>query len=128
MDYARSSRARAESSERRRRGRAQRRARGAGRDLRRSAQRDGEPPDGDDASSDYDFEVTSVATTSGTLTVNAEGSVPAGLTSVAGYETLWQRVTSEATWGTGKLEVALVLDSTGSMSQLQPDGRAEESR
>jgi Flp pilus assembly protein TadG len=68
-------------------------------------------------SSQYQFEVTSVATTSGTLTLTAEGSVPAGLTSVAGYETLRQRVTSEAAWGTGKLEVALVLDSTGSMGQ-----------
>ena len=67
-------------------------------------------------SSHYEWEVTSVATTNGTLTLNAEGSVPAGLTGVAGYETLRQRVTSEAAWGTGKLEVALVLDSTGSMS------------
>jgi Flp pilus assembly protein TadG len=56
----------------------------------------------------YEFEVTSVATTSGTLTINAEGSIQAGLTSVAGYETLEQRVTSQAAWGTGKLEVALV--------------------
>lgn len=65
----------------------------------------------------YDFEVTAVDTTSGTLTVSAEGSVAAGLTTVAGYETLKQRVTSQASWGTGKLEVAMVLDSTGSMSQ-----------
>ena len=65
----------------------------------------------------YDFEVTAVDTTSGTLTISAEGSVAAGLTTVAGYETLKQRVTSQASWGTGKLEVAMVLDSTGSMSQ-----------
>jgi Flp pilus assembly protein TadG len=65
----------------------------------------------------YDFEVTSVDPSSATLTIQARGSVAAGLTSVAGYETLEQSVTSEATWGTGKLEVAMVLDSTGSMSQ-----------
>jgi Flp pilus assembly protein TadG len=65
----------------------------------------------------YSFEVTSAVPTSGSLTIQAKGSIDAGLTSVAGYETLEQSVTSQATWGTGKLEVAMVLDSTGSMAQ-----------
>jgi Flp pilus assembly protein TadG len=65
----------------------------------------------------YDFEVTSATTAGGILSVSAEGSIAAGLTSVAGYKELKQRITSQATWGTGKLEVALVLDSTGSMGQ-----------
>ena len=43
---------------------------------------------------------------------------PAGLTSIIGYSTLKQKVTSAAIWGTGKLEVALVLDSTGSMANF----------
>ena len=65
----------------------------------------------------YNFEVTSAVPTSGTLTISAKGSIAAGLTTVAGYETLEQSVTSQAAWGTGKLEVAMVLDSTGSMAQ-----------
>jgi Flp pilus assembly protein TadG len=66
--------------------------------------------------SNYAFSVKSVATVSGTLTMTVEGSIPATLTSVAGFTTLKQKVTSQATWGTGKLEIALVLDSTGSMA------------
>jgi Flp pilus assembly protein TadG len=65
----------------------------------------------------YDFSITDLETTSGSLTLTAEGSIPAGLTTIIGYEELDQGITSTATWGTGKLEVALVLDSTGSMSQ-----------
>jgi len=64
----------------------------------------------------YTFDVTSVSTAGGMLTINAQGSLPAGLAAVAGFSTLRQRVASSAVWGTGKLEVALVLDSTGSMS------------
>jgi len=64
----------------------------------------------------YDFSVTSLVTTGSSLTITAEGSIPAGLTTIAGYESLAQQVTSRATWGTGKLEVVLALDSTGSMS------------
>jgi Flp pilus assembly protein TadG len=67
--------------------------------------------------SQYDFEVTSLTTSSGALDITVEGSLPAGLTSLAGYEELNQSATAQAVWGTGKLEVALVLDSTGSMAQ-----------
>jgi Flp pilus assembly protein TadG len=66
----------------------------------------------------YAFSVKSVSTAGGGLTLTAEGAVPAGLTSVIGYSTLKQTVTSAAIWGTGKLEVALVLDSTGSMANF----------
>ena len=55
------------------------------RDLRRNAQADGERSHGDDAPGNYDFEVTSLTTTGGTLTITAEGSIPAGLTTIAGY-------------------------------------------
>jgi Flp pilus assembly protein TadG len=65
--------------------------------------------------SNYAFSVKTVAKTSGTLTMTVEGSIPATITSIAGYKTLKQKVVSQATWGTGKLEIALVLDSTGSM-------------
>jgi Mg-chelatase subunit ChlD len=50
------------------------------------------------------------------LTLEATGSVPAGITAVAGYDQFNQTAVSEAYWGTGKLEIALVLDNTGSMA------------
>ncbi len=64
----------------------------------------------------YSYSVTALTKTSGTLSMTVEGSIPATLTSVAGFKTLKQKAVSQATWGTGKLEIALVLDSTGSMS------------
>src|SRR5205085_1366636 len=60
--------------------------------------------------------VKSVTKSSGTLTMTVEGSIPATLTSIAGYRSLKQKVITQTTWGTGRLEIALVLDSTGSMS------------
>jgi Flp pilus assembly protein TadG len=66
----------------------------------------------------YSFTVTSATKVGNTVKVVAEGSVPAGLTGVMGYKTLKQKVASETTWGTGKLEVALVLDNTGSMGDF----------
>ena len=66
----------------------------------------------------YDFTIETLETTSGSVTLTAQGSIPAGLTTIIGYEELEQGITSTATWGTGKLEVALVLDSTGSMAQF----------
>jgi len=64
----------------------------------------------------YAFTVKSVTKSSGTLTMTVEGSIPATLTSIAGYRSLKQKVITQTTWGTGRLEIALVLDSTGSMS------------
>ena len=67
--------------------------------------------------SDYDFEVTSVSRDGNLVQLSAEGSLEPGLSALAGFETLHQSTASEATWGTGKLEVALVLDNTGSMAE-----------
>jgi Flp pilus assembly protein TadG len=66
--------------------------------------------------SGFEFEVTSVEKDGSTLILEAAGSVPAGITGIAGYEEFEPTTTSEAYWGTGALEVALVLDNTGSMS------------
>ena len=67
--------------------------------------------------SNYDFEVTAVSRDGNLVHLSAEGSLEPGLSALAGFEALHQFTTSEATWGTGKLEVALVLDNTGSMAE-----------
>jgi len=64
----------------------------------------------------YDFEVVSVEKNGSTFVVTTTGSLPAGISHIAGYEEFEQSAVSEAYWGTGRLEVALVLDNTGSMS------------
>jgi Flp pilus assembly protein TadG len=66
----------------------------------------------------YKFEVTSVSRKSSQLSISAEGVMPAGVSGIIGASLLKQKVTSEIVWGTGKLEVALVLDNTGSMAQF----------
>jgi Flp pilus assembly protein TadG len=65
---------------------------------------------------DYEFEVASVTKNGNTLVVTTNGSIPAGISHIAGYEEFEQSAVSEAYWGTGRLEVALVLDNTGSMA------------
>jgi Flp pilus assembly protein TadG len=66
--------------------------------------------------SGYEFEITSLTKNGSNLILEATGSVPAGITAVAGYDQFNQTAVSEAYWGTGKLEIALVLDNTGSMA------------
>lgn len=72
----------------------------------------------------YDFEVTSITRESGKIALVAKGTVPAGISGIFGVEEIDQSATSEVVWGTGseggtvgRLEVALVLDNTGSMAQ-----------
>ena len=66
----------------------------------------------------YDFEVTSVTRDDGALSLTAVGEIPAGISGAVGFKALEQSVSAEVVWGTGQLEVALVLDNTGSMAQL----------
>lgn len=73
---------------------------------------------------DYDFEVTSITRESGKISLAATGSVPAGISGIFGIEEIDQSAASEVMWGAasedgtvGRLEVALVLDNTGSMAQ-----------
>ena len=69
----------------------------------------------------YDFSVDSLLIDGSTITLAATGSIPAGITGMLGIEQLDQGASSEVVWGADSmaemLEVALVLDNTGSMSQ-----------
>ena len=68
--------------------------------------------------SNYEFEITSFAKSGSTLSMTAAGVVPASLTQVVGYQQFEPKVSSEVYWGTGKIEVLLVLDNTGSMGSF----------
>lgn len=57
-----------------------------------------------------------------TVSANAKGFMPTTLMNVAGIETMPLRAASTVAWNSTKLEVALVLDNTGSMAT---DGKIE---
>ncbi len=63
----------------------------------------------------FDFDITAFSKDGSTLKMTAEGNVAASLTSVAGFHDFTPAATSQVYWGTGKVEVMLVLDNTGSM-------------
>ena len=65
---------------------------------------------------DYTFQITSFTKNGSTLSMTATGVVQASLTQVVGYHQFEPEVSSEVYWGTGKIEVMLVLDNTGSMA------------
>ena len=50
------------------------------------------------------------------IVLDASAAVPTTLTQIAGYKTLPITAHSTVSWGVGHVEVALVLDNTGSMS------------
>lgn len=52
------------------------------------------------------------------ITVNATTSVKTGFMRMMGFSELKIAVDSQARWGTGKLQVALALDNTGSMASV----------
>lgn len=66
----------------------------------------------------FDFQITNFTKSGSTLNMSAKGVVPASLTAVVGYNQFEPSATSEVYWGTGKVEVLLVLDNTGSMSSF----------
>lgn len=55
--------------------------------------------------------------TARTVKIVANGSVPATVAQVLGTTTMPVSTVSQSTWGTNTIELALVLDNTGSMSQ-----------
>jgi Flp pilus assembly protein TadG len=57
-----------------------------------------------------------VSLINGKAVITARQSVPTTLTAVAGVKTMPISVTSTVEWGLGHIEVALVLDNTGSMA------------
>ncbi len=63
------------------------------------------------------YQITSFTRQGSTLAMTASGTLDASLTSVVGYQQFNPSVSSEVYWGTGKIEVLLVLDNTGSMGQ-----------
>jgi Flp pilus assembly protein TadG len=66
----------------------------------------------------FDFQITNFTKSGSTLNMSAKGVIPASLTAVVGYNQFEPSATSEVYWGTGKVEVLLVLDNTGSMSSF----------
>lgn len=63
-----------------------------------------------------DFQVSASART-GTLEGTASGKLQTAFMSVLGIQSMPVTVSSAAAWGTANLEVALVLDNTGSMAE-----------
>ena len=55
---------------------------------------------------------------SSTITVAASASMPTSFLRIAGFQQLNISDTSTVTWGSPKLQVALVLDNTGSMNEF----------
>jgi Flp pilus assembly pilin Flp len=64
----------------------------------------------------YDYDVISVTRNNGRLAAHVEGDMPTGISGILGRRALDLSLDAEAAWGTGKLEVMLVLDNTGSMA------------
>lgn len=64
---------------------------------------------------DADTKIT-VARVENTITVSVTAKSPTSVTKIAGYDSFPVSVTAAGTRGSGNLEIALVLDNTGSMS------------
>jgi len=61
--------------------------------------------------------VVTVSLSAGQVVLNANAKVKTTLTAIAGYQEMPVSAHSTVMWGLGKVEVALVLDNTGSMGQ-----------
>lgn len=64
-----------------------------------------------------DYELTTVRRDQGLVTISASGKVPTTLMGLLGIDVIDVAASTEVVWSIGRLEVALVLDNTGSMSQ-----------
>ncbi|TCR70598.1 pilus assembly protein [Bosea sp. BK604] len=54
--------------------------------------------------------------TSRTVSISAKANLPASMTKIIGEDTLEVASSTQSTWGTNTIELALVLDNTGSMA------------
>jgi Flp pilus assembly protein TadG len=63
------------------------------------------------------YQLTSVQYRDGTVIMTASGVVPTTVFGVLGIDDVPIGAHSEVSWNTGKVEIALVLDNTGSMNQ-----------
>jgi Flp pilus assembly protein TadG len=70
--------------------------------------------------------VVTVALTNGQVVLTATSKVKTTLTAIAGYQEMPIAAHSTVRWGLGKVEVALVLDNTGSMGQNNKLGRLKD--
>ena len=75
--------------------------------------KDNLPPD---VKSQFSGSVITIDRTARTIKIDASANVPTTISSVLGMTKLPVSTSSQSTWGTNKIELALVLDNTGSMS------------
>ena len=66
---------------------------------------------------DYNYKVENVTRNKGTVRIEASGQLDTVISGVLGINLIDISASSEATWSTGKMEIALVIDDTGSMNQ-----------
>lgn len=75
--------------------------------------RDNLPPD---VKSQLGNTTVTIDRTARTIKIDADANVPTTISSVLGMSNIPVSTNSHSTWGTNKIELALVLDNTGSMS------------
>ncbi|SDG33300.1 TadE/TadG family type IV pilus assembly protein [Bosea robiniae] len=75
--------------------------------------RDNLPPD---VKGEFESAAVTIDRTARTIKIEAKAIVPTTISRVLGTSQLPVGTNSESTWGTNKIELALVLDNTGSMS------------
>lgn len=75
--------------------------------------RDNLPPD---VKSQFSSAAVTIDRTARTIKIEAKAVVPTTISNVLGMTQLPVGTNSQSTWGTNKIELALVLDNTGSMS------------
>jgi len=76
--------------------------------------KDNLPPD---VKGEYDTATITIDRTARTIKIAAKANVPTTITNLLGKTVLPVSSTSQSTWGTNTIELALVLDNTGSMAQ-----------
>lgn len=76
--------------------------------------KDNLPPD---VKSEYTGATVTIDRTARTIKIDANAVVPTTISNVIGVSQLPVGTNSQSTWGTNKIELALVLDNTGSMGQ-----------
>ena len=76
--------------------------------------KDNLPPD---VKGEYDSATITIDRTARTIKIAAKANVPTTITNLLGKTVLPVSSTSQSTWGTNTIELALVLDNTGSMAQ-----------
>ncbi len=70
-----------------------------------------------DVKGEYTGATVTIDRTARTIKIDANASVPTTISNILGKTTLPVGSSSQSTWGTNKIELALVLDNTGSMAQ-----------